>query len=461
MGITMKAIIRIPHKRIHGIRFQAFSRQCFSSQPALAELLHEGPGDDTSFTTDSGADTIPSLPIARRPRLEELRRRLSKDHTPESSISIHKVSKRPNGNSSEASAPPPQMEHEEFQALLRQLDQVPMPDTPLTDRYGRHHSYLRISLSEKCNLRCQYCMPEEGVPLQPSEMLLQNDEILRLATWFRQHGVDKVRLTGGEPLLRKDLVSLVGGLHALDLQQIGMTTNGVTLSKQLPQLVEAGLTHVNISLDSLQPELFAKLTRRPATYFDRVKQAIDDCVEYLPHRTKINCVVLPDNVDELPDFVQLTKELPIDVRFIEYMPFNKNEWETGGFVSYKEMQERLPNLERLQDGPNDTTKWWTLKGDVPAKGRIGFITSMSEHFCGTCNRLRLTSDGKLKVCLFGSKEVPLRDLLRSDHPRQDERLEKLIHYAVQRKHFKLGGHKDMEDLQAHSLENRPMTLIGG
>ena len=188
---------------------------------------------------------------------------------------------------------------------------------------------------------------------------------------------------------------------------------------------------------------------------------------------------MPDNVNELQSFCELSRNLPIDVRFIEYMPFNENNWQTNGFVSYKQMQDQIHGLEREEDGPNDTTKWWRLQSrnlrirdddndDKREKreslGRIGFITSMSEHFCGTCNRLRLTADGQLKVCLFGKTEVSLRDLLRQQglsDTYTDDVLNKIIHYSVQRKNFKLGGHKDMEDLKAHSTENRPMTLIGG
>ena len=173
---------------------------------------------------------------------------------------------------------------------------------------------------------------------------------------------------------------------------------------------------------------------------------------------------MPDNVDELQDFCELSRNLPVDVRFIEYMPFNENQWRTDGFVSYRQMQDQITGLEREEDGPNDTTKWWRLKGNndtgnKKSLGRVGFITSMSEHFCGTCNRLRLTADGQLKVCLFGKTEVSLRDLLRQGS--SDELLQKVIHYSVQRKNFKLGGHKDMEDINAHATENRPMTLIGG
>ena len=392
-------------------------------------------------------------PEPRRPRLEEMRRRLETDG--DAPVLVTKSNSPKSAASVKSDDDPPDLE-----VLLKKLEALPMPQEPLKDTFGREHSYLRISLSERCNLRCQYCMPEDGVPLQPAADLLSNDEIMKLATWFTQQGITKIRLTGGEPLLRKDLLPLIQNLNSLGVEQIGMTTNGVTLSKQLDELVDAGLTHVNLSLDSLHADKFSKLTRRPKPYFDKVMQALEDCARVLPHRTKINCVVMPENVDELPAFAELTRHMPVDIRFIEYMPFNANDWETGGFVSYAQMQEKLPELQRLEDGPNDTTKWWSLPGDE-AQGRIGFITSMSEHFCGTCNRLRLTADGQLKVCLFGKTEVSLRDLLRRNSPREDELLQKLIHYSVQRKNFMLGGHKDMEDLRKHSSENRPMILIGG
>lgn len=390
--------------------------------------------------------------ITHRPRLESLRQKLKQEQ--DSKVFIRKTK---SNKSSKTIRTPDNDSEESLESLRRNLEALPVPDAPLTDRFGRHHSYLRISLSERCNLRCQYCMPEDGVPLQPKSHLLSNDEVVRLATWFTQNGVKKIRLTGGEPLLRPDLVQLVGDLNGLGLEQIGMTTNGVTLSKQLPDLVAAGMTHVNISLDSLLPEKFARLTRRPESYHTRVMKAIEDCAKLLPNQTKINCVVLPDNVDEMQDFCELTRDMPVDVRFIEYMPFNDNQWQTDGFVSYQQMKDHINDLERIEDGPNDTTKWWTLSGN--GLGRVGFITSMSEHFCGTCNRLRITADGQLKVCLFGKTEVSLRDLMRQGG--SEELLQKVIHYSVSRKHFKLGGHEDMQDLRDHSTENRPMTLIGG
>jgi molybdenum cofactor biosynthesis protein A len=440
-------------------------RQCrFSSNAALWEE------DEEDQTLIAGA--VKGEP---RPRLEALRRQLQEDNN--TNIIIDKTTtKSTNGRpknlsfdqakktASSLSAEEDKEDKEKsLLQLMNKLESLPLPEEPLIDKFGRQHSYLRISLSERCNLRCLYCMPEDGVPLQPAENLLSNDEIMKLATWFNQQGVNKIRLTGGEPLLRKNLVELITDLNKLKLEQIGMTTNGVTLSKQLPDLVDAGLTHVNISLDSLNADKFARLTRRPPSYHTRVMDAIKDCAKYLPNQTKINCVVMPDNVNELQDFCELSRDLPVDIRFIEYMPFNDNQWGSNEFVSYKQMQEEIAGLEREEDGPNDTTKWWRLQPNEnhenKSLGRIGFITSMSEHFCGTCNRLRLTADGQLKVCLFGETEVSLRDLMRQGG--SNEMLQKVIHYSVQRKNFKLGGHEDMEDLRAHSAENRPMILIGG
>jgi molybdenum cofactor biosynthesis protein A len=434
----------------------------FLRRPSLPSLVYRAHYFSTNAALLDEETEEYTTASTTRPRLESLRQQLRSEqessNTGTTIPPLIPVTKTESAATSTASADDSSASPD-LNQLMRQLEALPMPEEPLQDTFGRQHSYLRISLSEKCNLRCLYCMPEDGVPLQPQSHLLSNDEIMRLASWFVQNGVTKIRLTGGEPLLRKDLLELIQNLNTLGLEQIGMTTNGVTLSKQLPELVEAGLSHVNISLDSLDADKFARLTRRPPSYHKRVLQAIEDSAKLLPHRTKINCVVMPDNVDELEAFSQLTRHSPIDVRFIEYMPFNDNQWGADTFISYQDMQNKIKGLQRIEDGPNDTTKWWTLDDQQNSLGRIGFITSMSEHFCGTCNRLRIMADGQLKVCLFGKTEVSLRDLMRQGG--SDEALQKLIHYSVQRKHFKLGGHKDMEDLLAHSDENRPMTLIGG
>ena len=370
----------------------------------------------------------------------------------------------------------------------------------LTDSHGRHHNYLRISLAERCNLRCQYCMPPEGVPLSHSSKLLTDEEIIRLVRLFAKNGVNKVRLTGGEPLLRPNLVSLVQSIsdtlnlstNNKDMAQnglVGITTNGVSLSRQIDALVEAGLTGVNISLDTLSADRFMDITRRNG--LDKVMRAIGDSIHAFRNRygdvrlgpngsggsrVKINCVVMKGvNDDELSDFVRIGNDIfggDVDIRFIEWMPFNDNSWSTSKFVSYTDMMDKMrtegTSLERIGDGPNDTTKWWrvqTNKKGSERSSRIGFITSMSEHFCSSCNRLRITADGKIKVCLFGSneKEVSLRDILRKHRDNgiaEEEELGKVIYAAVQKKTFALGGHGSAENI-AQAADNRPMTLIGG
>ncbi|XP_017133755.1 molybdenum cofactor biosynthesis protein 1 isoform X1 [Drosophila elegans] len=310
--------------------------------------------------------------------------------------------------------------------------QVQRKNSPLTDSFGRHHTYLRISLTERCNLRCDYCMPAEGVPLQPKTNLLTTEEILRLARIFVEQGVRKIRLTGGEPTVRRDIVEIVAQMKALpELEQVGITTNGLVLTRLLLPLQRAGLDSLNISLDTLQKDRFEKITRRKG--WERVIAGIDLAIQ-LGYRPKVNCVLMRDfNEDEICDFVEFTKDRPVDVRFIEYMPFSGNKWHTERLISYKDTMEiirqRWPDFEALPNGPNDTSKAYAVPG---FKGQVGFITSMTEHFCGTCNRLRLTADGNIKVCLFGNKEFSLRDAMRNEDV-SEEQLVDLIGAAVQRK----------------------------
>ncbi|KAI4552293.1 hypothetical protein MJT46_016944 [Ovis ammon polii x Ovis aries] len=302
----------------------------------------------------------------------------------------------------------------------------------LTDSFGRRHSYLRISLTERCNLRCQYCMPEEGVPLTPKADLLTTEEILTLARLFVKEGVDKIRLTGGEPLIRPDVVDIVAQLRQLEgLRTIGITTNGINLARLLPQLQKAGLSAINISLDTLVPAKFEFIVRRKG--FHKVMEGIHKAIELGYSPVKVNCVVMRGlNEDELLDFVALTEGLPLDVRFIEYMPFDGNRWNFKKMVSYKEMLDTLrqqwPELEKLPEEESSTAKAFKIPG---FRGQVSFITSMSEHFCGTCNRLRITADGNLKVCLFGNSEVSLRDHLRGGA--SEEELLRVIGAAVGRK----------------------------
>ncbi|KAL2188463.1 molybdenum cofactor biosynthesis prote [Thermothelomyces heterothallicus CBS 203.75] len=364
----------------------------------------------------------------------------------------------------------------------------------LTDSFHRQHDYLRISVTERCNLRCLYCMPEEGVPLSPSRELLTTPEIVMLSSLFVSQGVTKIRLTGGEPTVRRDIVPLmrqIGALRAHGLRELCLTTNGLSLHRKLEPMVEAGLTGVNLSLDTLDPWQFQLMTRRAG--FSAVQKTMDRIFELkragADIKFKINCVVMRGlNDREILPFVELTRERDVEVRFIEYMPFDGNKWSEGKMFSYQEMLDlirtRYPDLRRVKGHRNDTSKTFEVPGFT---GRIGFITSMTHNFCGTCNRLRITSDGNLKVCLFGNAEVSLRDIIRRVNkgepidetafkaleqaaleriesppspasqplvvPNSDELLN-VIGMAVKRKKEKHAGIGELEH-----MKNRPMILI--
>lgn len=337
-------------------------------------------------------------------------------------------------------------------------------------------------------------MPEEGIDLSPQPQLLTSAEILYLSALFVSQGVTKIRLTGGEPTVRNDIVPLmqdIGRLRQNGLRELCLTTNGISLHRKLDPMVEAGLTGVNLSLDTLDPFQFQIMTRRKG--FDAVMKSIDRILEMNKAgagiKLKINCVVMRGMNDrEIIPFVELTREKPIEVRFIEYMPFDGNKWNEGKMLSYQEMlaviRQKYPALEKVSDHKNDTSKTYQIPG---FEGRVGFITSMTHNFCGTCNRLRITSDGNLKVCLFGNTEVSLRDIIRKENdgqPIDHERLNDLglletvqsaaysdqgglvnewerglldiIGKAVKRKKEKHAGIGELEN-----MKNRPMILIGG
>ncbi|CAI7666771.1 unnamed protein product [Penicillium pancosmium] len=365
----------------------------------------------------------------------------------------------------------------------------------LTDTFNRQHDYLRISVTERCNLRCLYCMPEEGIELSPQPRLLTSPEILYLSSLFVSQGVTKIRLTGGEPTVRKDIVPLmqdIGKLRRDGLRELCLTTNGISLHRKLDPMVEAGLTGVNLSLDTLDPFQYQIMTRRKG--FDAVMKSIDRILEMnkvgAGIKLKINCVVMRGMNDrEIIPFVELGREMPVEVRFIEYMPFDGNKWNQGKMFPYQEMlaviREKYPSLEKVTDHKNDTSKTYKVPG---FQGQMGFITSMTHNFCGTCNRLRITSDGNLKVCLFGNAEVSLRDIIRRENdgqPIDENALKELrlletvqsaallsdegglvnerereildvIGAAVKRKKAKHAGMGKLEN-----MKNRPMILIGG
>ncbi|XP_057545319.1 GTP 3',8-cyclase, mitochondrial isoform X2 [Amaranthus tricolor] len=325
----------------------------------------------------------------------------------------------------------------------------------LVDSFGRLHTYLRISISERCNLRCQYCMPAEGVELTPGPELLSKDEIVRLANLFVNNGVNKIRLTGGEPTIRRDIEDICLQLSEMkELKTLAITTNGITLARKLPKLKECGLTAVNISLDTLVPAKFEFMTRRKG--HEKVIESINAAVDLGYDPVKVNCVVMRGfNDDEICDFVALTRDKPINIRFIEFMPFDGNVWNVKKLVPYSEMMEsvvkKFSNLKRLNDERTDTAKNFRIEGHC---GTVSFITSMTEHFCASCNRLRLLADGNLKVCLFGPSEVSLRDPMREGA--DDSELMEIIGNAVKRKK---AAHAGMFDLA--NTANRPMIRIGG
>ena len=366
----------------------------------------------------------------------------------------------------------------------------------LTDTYSRQHDYLRISVTERCNLRCTYCMPEEGVPLSPPSHLLTTPEIIYLSSLFVSEGVTKIRLTGGEPTIRPDIIPLmhsIGDLRRQGLRELCITTNGIALHRKLDSMAEAGLTGVNLSLDTLDPLQFQIMTRRKG--FEAVMKSMDRIVEMnrlgAGIKLKINCVIMRKvNEREIIPFVELSKDKDVEIRFIEYMPFDGNKWNQEKMISYKEMlgiiRSKYPGLQKVLDHKNNTSKTYKVPGFV---GTIGFITSMTEHFCGSCNRLRITSDGNLKVCLFGNSEVSLRDLIRKQNDgqpideeaieaykklknshqrsliddqelleigRRERELLQVIGQALKRKKERHAGMGQLEN-----MKNRPMILIGG
>ncbi|NNE71940.1 MAG: GTP 3',8-cyclase MoaA [Rhodothermales bacterium] len=325
----------------------------------------------------------------------------------------------------------------------------------LTDSFGRFHDYLRISLTERCNLRCVYCMPAEGVDLKPRAEMLTFEEIERLARFFVSRGVRKIRLTGGEPLVRKDAVSLIETLGAIPgLDVLAITTNGLLLKDRLPALKAAGLTHINISLDTLQEDRFRSITRRKG--LSVVLDAIDASLEAGYAGTKINCVTLRgENDDEILDFARMSLDRPLAIRFIEYMPFAGNGWDQDRMVSYQEMLDIVrgewPGLEPVQRPASAVSTDYRIPG---AEGTVGFITSMTDKFCSGCNRIRLNADGSLRTCLFGKDGVSLRDAIRDGAT--DQELDALIGPVLR---AKKAAHAGMSTIALQP--DRPMILIGG
>lgn len=326
--------------------------------------------------------------------------------------------------------------------------------SPLTDSFGRRHTYLRISLTDRCNFRCQYCMPAEGVVWRPRQEILTFEEIERLVNVFARLGVEKVRLTGGEPTLRKGLPGLIQRIRSIEgIEKVLLTTNGTLLDSTAATLRKSGLSGINISLDTLRRDRFLEITRRDA--LDEVLSGIDAAVAAEIPSIKLNVVALAGfNEDEILDFVEFVRNRPVQVRFIEFMPFLGNGWKVDRVIGYAEMKaqiERHVNLIPVAGLASDVAKDFRIEGYV---GSVGFVTSMTESFCGGCNRIRLTADGKFKTCLFLPGQSSLRDMMRGGA--NDDSLADAIRADLL---TKWAGHPPMT--QWRQYDNLTMMEIGG
>ncbi len=327
----------------------------------------------------------------------------------------------------------------------------------LTDTFGRKHNYLRISLTERCNLRCTYCMPADGIQLSPKDHIMTYEEIFTIAKQFVDHGVTKIRLTGGEPLVRKDAAQIIEKLSSLPVQ-LTLTTNGVIVDKFIELFKKCGIKTLNVSLDSLDSQKNKEITRRQ--YFKKVYNNIILLVNQ-GFNVKVNCVLMKGfNDNEIIDFINLSKDLPLHVRFIEFMPFDGNQWKMDKLVSLKEILSEVhsnfkkEDIIKLEDAPNDTTKSYQIKN---YQGTFAIISSVTNPFCDGCNRVRLTANGQIKNCLFSSSESDLLTPLR-----KGKSIAPIIEKAVKAK-FKIRSGMDTLDkfkrIDGHN--NRSMITIGG
>jgi molybdenum cofactor biosynthesis protein A len=330
-------------------------------------------------------------------------------------------------------------------------------DTPiLIDSFGRVHDYLRISLTERCNLRCFYCMPEEGIPLKEKAQFMSSEEMISIASQFVELGIKKIRLTGGEPFLKKDIDQILRKLSEFPIE-IGITTNAILLDKYFPLLKECGIKSLNVSLDSLNEKKFNEISRR--NFFTRIYANILEAIR-LDFKVKVNVVVIRGvNDHEIIDFVEWSSRYNVEVRFIEFMPFDGNQWNWEKKVSQKEMLEIISShfgdsgFYKVIDRPNDTSRNYKL---LDGQGRFGFISSVTNPFCDTCNRIRLTADGRIKNCLFSQEET---DLL-SQH-RLGRNIKDLIRQTVVLKHQAKGGVSGFDSSYVNFSTNRSMVSIGG
>ncbi|MBC7888687.1 MAG: GTP 3',8-cyclase MoaA [Ferruginibacter sp.] len=325
----------------------------------------------------------------------------------------------------------------------------------MLDSFGRDHNYLRISLTDNCNLRCFYCMPEEDYEFTPASRLMQFDEIEAIAKIFVAEGVNKIRLTGGEPLVRKDADKIILSLSKLPVT-LTLTTNGTRLHEYVEVLKQANIKSLNISLDTLQADKFLLLTRR-----DQFRQVYDNIHRLISNgfHVKVNVVAMKGmNDTEINDFIEWTKDTPVHVRFIEFMPFSGNKWTSNKVFTWQQIlavvKSKYP-VVRLTDEKHDTAKKYTVPGHA---GTFAVISTMTSPFCSGCNRMRLTADGKMKNCLFSKEETDLLTTFRNG-----DDIVPLIQQSIGSKAKELGGQftADFEQVHAEEIHNRSMITIGG
>ena len=333
----------------------------------------------------------------------------------------------------------------------------------LIDNFGREISYLRVSITDRCNYRCIYCQSEKKFEFIPHQEILRFEEIVEIVQEAVNLGINKVRITGGEPLVRKGVVDFIKKLREIKkLEDISLTTNGFFLSEYAEKLKDAGLNRVNISLDSLQEEKYKKITRGGS--LEKALKGISSALKAGLLPIKINTVLIRGiNDDEVEDFVRLALERPLNIRFIEFMPSGEeviNEFENK-FISVQEIKENLAEKYSFRpidiNSGNGPAKYYQIKG---GQGTIGFITALSQHFCKTCNRIRLTSEGKLRPCLFSNTEVDIKQAIRN--AKTDDKIirSKIIRNNIEKAiSIKPEGHKLNEKFS--NRDSFKMSKIGG
>jgi len=335
----------------------------------------------------------------------------------------------------------------------------------LVDSFGRKITYLRASITDRCNYRCTYCKPEEQFKFIPHKEILRYEEIVEIIKVAVNLGITKVRITGGEPLVRKGIVDFIKKLRSIEkLEEISLTTNGFFLAEYAEKMKAAGLNRVNISLDSLQEDKYRRITRGGS--LERALRGIDSALKIGLLPIKINTVLIRGiNDDEVEDFVRLTLERPLNIRFIELMPYREDITDNykDKFISVLEIKESL--AKKYSFSPIDTSsgngpaKYYQIEG---GKGTIGFITALSQHFCQSCNRIRLTSEGKIRPCLFSNQEIDIKKAIREVESTENEQIcrEKIIRKKIEMAvKLKPKGHKIKEGIS--NKISFKMSRIGG